>query len=225
MDILYYIGGGSHYQNRELRYSLRALAKHCKDVGNVWIVGNRPHFLNNNIKYLWVEDSGAWWQNAFRKTMAAIEAGISKDFLLMNDDFYMLKDFTAAKYPHYHKGDIGDCAQNKYQEVIVNTRRVLQDLNKPFKHYGVHCPMRINGEKYKQLKQFFDNQSEFGAVSARCLYGNLFCRGRQVADNKGQEIKTSPTGCFSSLDWAKDKVFEQLQELYPMRSPWENDEY
>ena len=224
MDVLYYIGGGSHYQNRELRYSLRALAKHCKDVGNVWIVGNRPAFLANNIKYLWIEDSGMWWQNAFHKTMAAIEAGISENFLLMNDDFYMLKNFTAATYPHYHKGDIHDCAQNKYQQVIVNTKRVLQSLGKPTKHYGVHCPMRINGGKYKHLKQFFDDKSDFGAVSARCLYGNLFCHGRQASDNKGREVKNSSTGCFSSKDWTENGVFERLQELYPEPSPWENDE-
>lgn len=72
MDILYYIGSGSHHNNQELRYSLRALETHCKDIGDVWIVGNKPHFLNNNVRYLWVEDANAWWQNAFHKTMAAM---------------------------------------------------------------------------------------------------------------------------------------------------------
>ena len=52
MDILYYIGDGSHHNNEELRYSLRALEKHCKDIDEVWIVGNKPHFLNDKVKYL-----------------------------------------------------------------------------------------------------------------------------------------------------------------------------
>lgn len=221
MDVLYYIGRGSHHQNRELRYSLRALEKHCKDVDNVWVVGNKPPFLADNVKYLWVEDSSAWWQNAYRKTMAAIEAGISADFLLMNDDFYMLKDFTAARYPHYHKGDIGEAAKNKYQEVIINTRRILQDLGKPFKHYGVHCPMRINAAKYKELARFYNDANQ--PVSARCLYGNLFCKGKQVKDNKGAALKDSATGCYSSQDWAGDAL-KQLQELYPTPSKWEKDD-
>lgn len=223
MDVLYYIGNGSMHQNRELRYSLRALEKHCKDVDNVWVVGNKPPFLADNVKYLWVEDSGAWWQNAYRKTMAAINAGISADFLLMNDDFYMLKDFTAAKYPHYHKGEIGDVAHNKYQDVIINTKRILEKLGKPFKHYGVHCPMRINAKKYKELAQFYDNEYAASPVSARCLYGNLFCKGKQVADCKGNSIKESATGCYSSRNWVGDTLTE-LKKMFPNRSKWELDD-
>jgi hypothetical protein len=47
MDILYYIGSGSRHNNDELRYSLRSLDAHCKDVDKVWIVGNKPRFLVN----------------------------------------------------------------------------------------------------------------------------------------------------------------------------------
>lgn len=221
MDILYYLGNGSRHQNRELRYSLRALEKHCKDIDNVWVVGNKPPFLADGVKYLWVEDSGQWWQNAFYKTMAAIDAGISKDFLLMNDDFYMMQDFYVAKYPHYHKGEIGDVAHNKYQEVIISTKRILQDMGKPTKHYGVHCPMRINAEKYKELAKFYINGGK--PVSARCLYGNLFCRGKQVADNKDSTLKVGATGCYSSKDWAGEAL-KELKALYPTQSKWEKDD-
>ncbi len=224
MDILYYIGSGSHHNNQELRYSLRALEKHCKDIGNVWIVGNRPHFLNNNVKYLWVEDGGAWWQNAFYKTMASINAGISDNFLLMNDDFYMLKNFRAALYPHYYKGEMPNEAKNKYQEAIVNTKHILQDLGKPTWHYGVHCPIRINAKKYKELARFYDKNFAGNAVSARCLYGNLFCKGRKVRDNKGSTLKQSVTGCFSSKDWIDGNLFAELQKMFPNPSRWEKDD-
>lgn len=221
MDILYYIGSGSHHGNRELMYSLRALEAHCKDVDNVWIVGNKPHFLNNNsVKYLWVEDDGEWWQNAYRKTMAAIKAGISEDFLLMNDDFYMLKDFTAAKYPHYCRGDVKEDVITPYNEVIINTKRILAKLGKPFKHYGVHCPMRINAEKYKQLAKFYEDSNE--PVSARCLYGNLFCKGKEVKDCKGNVIKANETGCWSSKNWAPSEMFAELDKMFNKPSKWEN---
>ena len=221
MDVLYYIGSKSHHNNQELRYSLRALEIHCKDIGDVWIVGNKPHFLNNNVKYMWVEDSGTWWQNAFRKTREAIKAGISENFLLMNDDFYMFKDFTIADYPYYHRGEIPDIAENKYQQVIVNTKRILQILGKPFKHYGVHCPMRINAEKYKQLSEFYTSVDN--PVSARCLYGNFFCKGKKVSDCKFSDIKPSVTGCWSSKDWITGDVFEKLQKLFPKPSKWEKE--
>lgn len=223
MDILYYLGHGSHHQNRELRYSLRALEKHCKDIDNIWIVGNKPPFLTG-IQYLWVEDSAEWWQNAFNKTMAAINAGISNTFLLMNDDFYMLKDFYASRYPYYHKGDIMEKARNKYQEVIVSTRRVLEKSGKPYRHYGVHCPMRINAQKYRELARFYgDKYANLPPVSARCLYGNLFCRGKLATDNKGSTLKNSVTGCYSSANWAGNAL-KELQALYPTPSRWEIDD-
>jgi len=219
MDILYYIGSGSHHGNRELMYSLRALEKHCQDIDDVWIVGNKPHFLNNRIKYLWVEDSGLWWQNAYRKTMAAIEAGISEEFLLMNDDFYMLKDFSAAKYPYYHRGEISDNPENSYQRVITNTKKILQGSGLPYKHYGVHCPMRINAEKYKQLARFYTSVDN--PVSARCLYGNLFCKGKKVSDCKSSAIKLNVTGCWSSKDWISGDVFAELEKMFPAPGKWE----
>ncbi|MBP5352545.1 MAG: hypothetical protein J6Y91_02115 [Alphaproteobacteria bacterium] len=223
MDILYYIGSGSHHNNQELRYSLRALEHHCQDLGKVWIVGNKPHFLNDNIHYLWVPDDKEWWKNAYCKTRAAIDAGISEDFLLMNDDFYMLKDFYAAQYPYYHKGDIMEKASNAYQQVIVNTRRILESSGKPYKHYGVHCPMRINVCKYKELDRFYNHEYEDMPVSARCLYGNLFCRGRKVSDNKCDVLKVGATGCYSSRNWAP-QALNKLQEIFPQPSRWEKEE-
>jgi len=223
MDILYYIGDGSNHNNRELLYSLRSLEAHCKDVDDVWIVGNKPAFLGG-VKYLWVPDDGLWWQNAFRKTMAAINAGISKEFLLMNDDFYMLKDFTAAKYPHYCKGELPDMPNNKYQEVLANTKRILQREGYPTKHFGVHCPMRIDSEKYKQIERFYQGRYSDQPVSARCLYGNLFCRGIDIDDNKSKEFKNGKTGCYSSTDWVDGDTFQKLEDLFPNRSKWEENE-
>ena len=215
MDVLYYIGSGSHHNNDELRYSLRSLQAHCKDVDKVFVVGNKPPFLKN-VEYIWVEDKFEWWQNAFEKTKAAVKAGISDEFLLLNDDFFMLKNFTAARYPFYHKGDIGLIAKNKYQEVIINTRHVLENLGAPVKHYGVHCPIRIEGQKYLSLEKYFNTP-----VSARCLYGNLFCKGTEVKDNKGVKIKNSRQKCFSSADWAGEEVFEELKKMFPKPSCWE----
>jgi len=217
MDVLYYIGSGSHHHNDELRYSLRSLQVHCKDVDKVFIVGNKPTFLKN-VEYIWVEDKDQWWKNAFEKTKAAIKAGISDEFLLMNDDFFMLSDFKAANYPFYHKGDMPLTAKNKYQEVIVNTRKILEKQKKPFKHYGVHCPIRINKEKYLSLETYFNEP-----VSARCLYGNLFCKGIKTIDNKGLKIKRSKQKCYSSADWIDEDVFEDLKKMFPKPSKWEEE--
>lgn len=214
MDVLYYVGGGSYHGNRELLYSLRALDKHCKDVDDVWVVGNKPEFLDN-VKYLWVEDKGQWYQNAVTKTVAAIDAGISKKFLLMNDDFFMLEDFTAEDYPAYYRGEIPEKANNQYQEVVINTKKILDEKGLTHHHYGVHCPMVIDADKYMSLKEYFGQP-----ISIRCLYGNHFCDGVNVKDTKTDKIKQSPTKCFSSKPWAHD-VLEELGRMFPEPSRWE----
>lgn len=217
MDILYYVGGGSYHGNRELLYSLRSIEKHCKDVDRVWVVGNRPHFLKD-VEYLWVEDKGEWYQNAIAKTVAAIEAGISKQFLLMNDDFYMMADFTCEGYPAYHRGDIPEQPQNEYQKIVCNTRKLLEEKGLPFKHYGVHCPIVIDADKYMSLKEYFGKP-----YSIRCLYGNHFCDGVRVKDTKYGDIRESETKCFSSLPWCHD-VLEELKGMFPEPSRWEGSD-
>lgn len=219
MDVLYYIGGGSRLNNDELRFSLRSLEKHCKDVDRVWIVGNKPAFLKN-VEYLWVEDKYKWYTNAFMKTKAAIDAGISDEFLLMNDDFFMLDDFTAKDYPYYHRGDMPATPINDYQKIIVNTRNFLASIDKPIKHYGVHCPIRIKGELYNKLENYF-----FEPYSPRCLYGNLFCHGERVPDCKNKDFQSgNPTKCFSSSDMSQRETINALAIMFPKPSKWENED-
>ena len=218
MDVLYYIGGGSMRHNIELRLSLRSIEKFGKNIDRVWIVGNKPEFLQN-VEYLWVEDKYDWWQNAFEKTKAAINAGISEDFLLMNDDFFMAAPFDAETYPYYHRGEMPEDNTRAYQKVITNTKRILKGLGATTYHYGVHCPMRINGKKYLELEKYFKE-----SVSARCLYGNLYCKGRKVADCKGVDMKQSQTKCWSSKTWLTDENIKALKEMFPSPSKYEKED-
>ena len=218
MDVLYYIGGGSMRHNIELRFSLRSIEKFGKNIDRVFVVGNKPDFLTN-VEYFWVEDKEDWWKNAFIKTKTAIEKGISKDFLLMNDDFFMLADFDAETYPYYHKGEMPNDG-NEYQKVIANTKKVLQGIGATTNHYGVHCPIKINGEKYLTLEKYFNEP-----VSARCLYGNLFCKGRKVSDTKGNELKTNATKCWSSKSWLTDETIKKLREMFPNPSKYEREDF
>jgi hypothetical protein len=216
MDVLYYIGGGSMQHNIELRLSLRSLEL-GKNIDRVFIVGNKPEFIKN-VEYIWVEDKEQWWENAFNKTKAAIKAGISQDFLLMNDDFFMLEEFDALKYPFYYRGELPLQADRQYTEVLLNTRKILEKEGYKTKHFGVHCPIRINGEKYLTLEKYFTSP-----VSARCLYGNIFIKGaRKVKDGKGNF--DSSTKCYSSKTWIDDDTLKILKEKFSKPSRWEKED-
>ena len=219
MDVLYYIGSGSNRNNMELRYSLRALDKFGHNIDRVFIVGNKPAFLRN-VEYLWVEDKYEWWRNAFEKTKAAIKAGISDEFLLMNDDFFMLEDFDVDKYPYFYRGQLPETSHRQYTDVLLNTRKLLKAEGKPTKHFGVHCPMRIKGEQYLTLEKYINEP-----VSARCLYGNLFVKNaRKIGDTKGNIIKPNATKCYSSRDWMTDEVIQTLKEKFNKPSKWEKED-
>lgn len=215
MDILYYIGSGSSHNNDELRLSLRSIDTHCKDIDKVWIVGNKPAFLRN-VEYLWVEDKDKWWKNAFTKTKAAIEAGISDEFLLMNDDFFMIADFNASDYPYFHKGEIPETGENPYRKVIVNTGKYLKSIGANSYHYGIHCPMRIEGKKYLELEKHLTQP-----MSVRCLYGNLFADGKLAKDVKGEKITKNQTKCYSAKERMSEDIYQELLTLFPNPSRWE----
>ena len=218
MDALYYIGGGSMRHNIELRLSLRSLEKYVKNIDRVFIVGNKPEFLTN-VEYLWVDDDFKFWKNAFIKTKAAIKAGISDDFLLMNDDFFITGEIDAKTYPYYHKGEMPAQGISEYTDVIANTRKVLEREGKTTFHYGVHCPIRINGAKYLTLEKYYDEP-----VSARCLYGNLFCDGQEIKDNKGDKFETTEVKCWSSKQWLNDECLAELKKIYETPSKYEKDD-
>ena len=135
----------------------------------------------------------------------------------MTDDFFMRAEFTAEDYPYYHRGDIVAGGDSEWRKVISATGEYLKSINKPYKHYGVHCPMVIEGKKYLEIEKHLTQP-----MSARCLYGNMFCQGVQVEDCKGDEIKESPTKCWSSKIWAKDLI-HKLAEIYPQPSRWEKE--
>ena len=218
MDVLYYVGGGSMRHNIELRFSLRSLEKYGKNINRVFVVGNKPDFLQN-VEYIWVDDKYQWWRNAFEKTKAAIKGGISKDFLLMNDDFFMLASFDATKYPYYNRGEMPTDG-TEYQKVIANTRKILEREGKSTYHYGVHCPIRINGEKYLELEKYFKHP-----VSARCLYGNLYAKGKKTSDCKGDTLQVNQTKCWSSKSWLTDENIKQLRAMFPEPSKYEREDF
>lgn len=220
MDALYYIGGGSLRHNIELRLSLRALEANGKNIDRVFVVGNKPEFLSSKVNYIWVEDKFQWWRNAFEKTKAAINAGISEEFLLMNDDFFMLEEFNALTYPYYYRGDLPETGGRDYTDVLANTRKILEREGKGIKHFGVHCPMRINAKQYLELEKYKNEP-----FSARCLYGNLFVKGaRKVNDCKGDLIKPNATKCYSSREWMTDEVIKALKEKFNKPSKWEKED-
>ena len=135
----------------------------------------------------------------------------------MNDDFFMIADFNASDYPYYHKGEIPETGENPYRKVIVNTGNYLKSIGASSYHYGIHCPMRIEGKKYLELEKHLTQP-----MSVRCLYGNLYADGKLAKDVKGEKITKNQTKCFSARDRMTEDVYQKLIKMFPNPSRWED---
>lgn len=152
MDVVYILGSGSLVNNEEIRYSIRSLVENMIDMRNLYIIGEKPHFIQNVQHHFLPDSDKKSWKNVYNKIMFACEIPeLSDEFLLMNDDFFLLEPFQGVCFPYYSlKGiDGGTCGRYSFQ---------------------VHCPFKIYKEWFKKLPI---DLSTKGNLSLRSFYANF----------------------------------------------------
>src|SRR4051812_35587008 len=106
MDILIPLGRGSSWQNNELRYALRSVEKHLSGYDNIFIVGEKPDWIQN-ITHIPFEDKPGYGnrdRNIFNKILAGIkDERLSYEFMFMSDDHFFTADFSATRFPYYYR--------------------------------------------------------------------------------------------------------------------------
>lgn len=183
MDLVYIVKESE--RNEDLRYSLRSVAKFVK-CSNVWIVGYKPSWVTN-VRYIPVKQTSNKWKNSVKNIQAACENNeISKDFILMNDDFFAIKPITDLrastnvsmglldKQIAAYKGKITGWAK-AFQQVS----ELLEELNikKPYYSYESHTPLLINKQKYLEvmnLPEVIEFQKTSKVLHKRSLYKNIY---------------------------------------------------
>jgi hypothetical protein len=181
MDFVYICKDGN---NEELRYSIRSVVQSFPD-SNIWVVGGKPTWYAGN--YINIKQVLTKYRNAIQNLNAICNSNeISEEFILMNDDFYIVKNINTIET--YHGGLLLDKI-NLYQKINSNSNytRKLAATYKKIKSlniespldYELHIPMIM--EK-KKLKQILQNNDQF---LWRSIYGNVFSvGGEQMEDVK-----------------------------------------
>lgn len=185
MDIVYPLGIGSVWDNNEIRYSLRSVEENFRDVRNVWIIGQCPAWLTN-IRHLAVNDiCGIPSKNTYNKLRSVcLEPDLSENFLLMNDDFYILQPISVKDFPYYYKGQLPSAIRKSRLMAIESSKNTVEFLQKrklSMLDYRVHCPMAFNKEKFLNMPI---TENEHGIVNTRAVYGNYY----QVGGIRQDEI-------------------------------------
>lgn len=229
-DVLYILGRGSKHDDLELRLSLRCLEKNAIGVDRVFIVGNCPEWVQN-VVHIPSEDTYTAENNAFQKILKACRSDITTHFLLMNDDFFMLKSFVVSQYPYFTRGALRYRKEdNPYNRSINKTRELLEKFAYILPaNFEVHCPIIINKRKFLLLENIAEEfKKESTGVLCRSLYANLFwcvdCFSKfPIKDTKlykDEWKEPEYSKCISTSDDC-DNILKRIEKMYPNKSRWE----
>lgn len=231
MDIIYpYIKGED-----EIIYSLRSLVN--LPHNNVYIVGDKPEGIDlNKVCYVPFKQEKTKYKNTTEIVkMMCNNSAVSEDFILMNDDFFVLKEIkNPAEELNLYRGNafnvyehyVQKYGNNGYSKGMLETATLLQDLgvNEPL-CYELHTPFIFNKSKFLNM---FDIKGvdDILALHKRSLYGNLYLKG-------GTSMKDVKIFAFSDTNindgqrfvscsdtaWANLKIY--LQKLFNKKSIYE----
>lgn len=222
MIVVYIVGTGSHWQDNELRYSLRSVEKHLKGFRNIFIVGHISEWLKN-VKVIPSSDISGGYEperNVLNKLRVGCEFIDFEKFLFMNDDFFFLQDVGADQIPYFYEGSIEDWLAkrglDRYGHCANNTLKQLQKNNLPTNNYELHYPIIF--EKQKLLPIIPSSQS----LTIRSLYANTYqVKGIQADDCKSDKPPLDGAAYYSTKPRVTDEVQKFLIERFPKKSKYE----
>lgn len=231
MDLVYFCRDGD---NEELRYSIRSAVKNLK-FDKLWVVGGKPSWYSG--PYLEVPQRGRKYQNVQQSAHKIFHSPeISDPFILMNDDFYIVK--PVDNITNFNGGLLIDRAtlydnlapMSKYTQKLFDTNNFLlkSGIQSPL-DFELHVPIVIHKLGFKKA---FTNSHLW-----RSLYGNfqsvpsigmeedvkVYVDGPLVP--KSYQIDSLKYPYLSSDDGSFEFLYDQiLKDMFPEPSIYENSD-
>ena len=225
MDAVYFVRPG---RNEELRYSLRSI----KNIhpNKVWIYGSCPEWCKPD-GYVHVDQVGnTKWdrvKNMYRGVCENPE--ISDDFILMNDDFFILKPteieplYRCSLYQHIVENELAfGFRVTEYARELLGCLAVLKSLGCSTNSYELHIPIVFNKKKLLELLKKYPE-----VHATRSLYYNIYGMGGKRMD----DVKVNTPGSFkrpetflSSSDESFDGlVGDYIKKQFQSKGKYETD--
>lgn len=246
MDILYVLGSDSQWNDNEIRFSLRSLAKFGKNIGRVYIVGERPYFINpKTVTHI----PGAHdiypqaHKNILHKVLWAIKhSDISRHFLISSDDHFYIKPVDFARLPvYYREKDIPAVLDVKqtlspYCRSLVETREMLVRHGLTTYQTNPHCNTHWDTDVYERNRKLFDEAMTLRhGGELNCIMGNLLIKdgrkptlfhdsklGHKVKNAAQFKVRVANANCVSGVpDIANTYLGQILPQLFPDKCIYE----
>jgi hypothetical protein len=225
-------GFGSRWNDNELRYCLRSVQQYLTGYGEIFIIGKAPKWCKNIIEIPAPDDDKTYWKerNIYRKILKACEdSRVTKNFLFMNDDHFLLAPFEAGKFPNYYDGFLSDHEgrSDQYGNTVRNTCEVAHEYTR---YFDIHAPIVYNKELFKYVFANVDWNRKYGYCIKSVYCQRTAAVGIRYPDLKiriacpAQRIKEliKDRLWFSIDNKAREGGMEGvLRELYPNPSRYE----
>lgn len=163
MDIIYSIGSGSTWDNNELRYSLRSLDVYGKSYDRVFVVGDIPEFLSDEvIKVPYKETSDNGEYNNISKVYFVMKSYDIDDYVcFMQDDIILQKEYDFSKpiwtYIHeIYKYDSDD----EFYKMLNRTRDKLLNKKKTIYECVTHHPFYYKLSEIQNVRELLHLKSD-----------------------------------------------------------------
>lgn len=229
LDLVYFVKDSAY--NDELKYSLRSAEQNLPHRHLV-IVGGKPSNIAPDLS-IPVKQKGATKWEKVRNMMSLVvqDPRISEDFVLMNDDFFVLSPVQTLP-AYYHESLphlIADIELKNNYRSTVYTKQVLMAYEAlSSRHLSsfnaeLHIPMVLNKKRLLRLREVFPDT----IPCTRSLYANYY---KDIPLAKHKDVK-----CASPLDVpdthadflsSSDESFQGLvgkfiRCKFPNKSRWE----
>lgn len=218
MTILYVLGSDSKYNNEEIRYSIRSVAKHLP-VKKIFIVGEKPSFVSDEIIHIpFAEANGNKAYRIAMKIRHACEI-INEPFYLFADDYFILKPLKQIGV--YSKGRLNpsEVRNHIYKHYIYVTEKYLIESGNTTHNFDCHRPFLIDPEKFKLLDYVWHPEKTFVVKS---IYGNLVGSKKfeVLPDPKKNKIDYSDW-MFSSDDANWRYIRDEIRNMFNTKTKYE----
>ena len=218
----------------DLRFALRSIEKFVPNLGEIFIVGEKPSWIKNINHIPFKEKMDDRWKerNIFKKIEFAFNNGVGENILFTNDDIILLEE-VKAHYPYYHKGSLTNALDTNtggYRATMAHTISELVRKGKEINNFDIHCPIVYNKEKFLETvgKLDWNINFGFGIKSMYCGLNDIQgehmddckLRGRLTKEEVSEKVKgRSVISCTDAP--MKYGLGEYLNEILPNKSIYE----
>lgn len=224
LDVVYFIKDG--VRNEEFRYSLRSICENMP-FNRVWVFGGCPTNIIPDVRIRVDQEGKTKWDKVHAMLKLACEnKELSDDFILFNDDFFIMK--PTDKIGVYHRGLLEDhvkvLGKSPYANMLSGIDEELKRRKLGTYSYELHIPFIFN--KKKLLKLLNDNPD---LRCTRTMYGNTY----KIGGERKSDVKifsSNPAFDFKNSDMlstddpvinVNNDAWRWLKKQFPKKSKYE----